>query len=79
MSEPGARRTRGRPGHDRETVLRRAIELFNRQGYDATSISDLASELGVTKSAVYHHFGSKEALLAAARLSPPTCRPSPCC
>lgn len=66
MSEPGARRTRGRPGHDRETVLRRAIELFNRQGYDATSISDLASELGVTKSAVYHHFGSKEALLAAA-------------
>ena len=62
---PG-RRPRGRPGNDRETVLRRAIEMFNRQGYDATSISDLAVELGVTKSALYHHFASKEALLSAA-------------
>ena len=36
------------------------------QGYDATSIGDLARELGVTKSAIYHHVASKEALLAAA-------------
>ncbi len=57
---------RGRPGHDRETVLRRAVELFNQQGYDATSIGDVARELGVTKSAVYHHVASKEDLLAAA-------------
>lgn len=63
---PAARRPRGRPGHDREAVLRTAIDLFNRRGFDATSISDLAAELGVTKSAVYHHFASKEALLAAA-------------
>jgi AcrR family transcriptional regulator len=47
-------------------VLRRAIALFNRRGYDATSIGDLASDLGVTKSAVYHHFDSKESILAAA-------------
>lgn len=60
------RRSRGRPGHDREAVLRTAIDLFNRRGFDATSISDLAAELGVTKSAVYHHFVSKEALLSAA-------------
>lgn len=64
-AEPVARR-RGRPGHDRETVLRHAIDLFNKQGYDATSISDLAAHLGVTKSALYHHFPSKDALLAAA-------------
>ncbi len=57
---------RGRPGYDASTVLRRAIELFNRQGYEATSIGDLARELGVTKSAIYHHVPSKEALLAAA-------------
>ncbi|MFD2794898.1 TetR/AcrR family transcriptional regulator [Promicromonospora vindobonensis] len=61
-----ARRPRGRPGHDREAVLRTAIDLFTRRGFDATSISDLAAELGVTKSAVYHHFPSKEALLSAA-------------
>lgn len=64
---PEARsRPRGRPGYDRDAVLRRAIDLFIRRGYDATSIGDLAHELGVTKSAVYHHFPSKDALLAAA-------------
>jgi AcrR family transcriptional regulator len=57
---------RGRPGYDQETVLRRAIELFNSQGYDATSIGDLAGDLGLTKSAIYHHVASKESLLSAA-------------
>lgn len=57
---------RGRPGHDQAAVLRTAIELFNRKGYDATSIGDVAEELGVTKSAVYHHVPSKEHLLAEA-------------
>lgn len=47
-------------------MLRRAIDLFNRQGYDATSVGDLAKELGLTKSAIYHHVESKESLLAAA-------------
>ena len=63
---PAPARRRGRPGHDREAVLRAAIDLFIAQGYDATSISDLAGSLGVTKSAVYHHFSSKESLLGAA-------------
>ena len=65
-AETVARRPRGRPGYDQDTVLRRAIDLFNRQGYDATSINDLAGDLGITKSAIYHHFPSKEALLSAA-------------
>ena len=60
------RRGRGRPGYDQETVLRRAIDLFNRQGYDATSITDLANELGLSKSAVYHHVSSKSDLLEQA-------------
>ncbi len=59
-------RRRGRPGYDGDTVLRRAIDLFNTQGYDATSVGDLARELGVTKSAIYHHVPGKEHLLAAA-------------
>lgn len=57
---------RGRPGYDQETVLRRAIDLFNAQGYDATSIGELARELGLTKSAIYHHVPSKETLLSLA-------------
>jgi len=42
------------------------VELFNRRGYDATSMGDLAKELGLTKPAIYHHFRSKEELLEAA-------------
>jgi AcrR family transcriptional regulator len=57
---------RGRPGHDQEAVLRAAIDLFNRQGYDGTSMGDLATELGITKSAIYHHVPSKEHLLVQA-------------
>ena len=64
MEGGGARR--GRPGYDQQTVLRRAIEVFNRQGYDGTSMGDLARELGVGKSALYHHVPGKEALLAQA-------------
>jgi AcrR family transcriptional regulator len=57
---------RGRPGYNQETVLRRAIDLFNRQGYDGTSMGDIAKELGLSKSAIYHHVPSKEHLLSAA-------------
>lgn len=57
---------RGRPGYDQQTVLRRAVDLFNRQGYDATSMGDLARELGLGKSAIYHHFPSKQHLLSRA-------------
>jgi AcrR family transcriptional regulator len=66
VSDPAAPARRGRPGHDQAAVLRAAIDLFNRKGYDATSIGDVADELGVTKSAVYHHVPSKEHLLSEA-------------
>ncbi len=57
---------RGRPGYDREGVLDAAVALFNERGYDATSVADIAQRLGLTKSALYHHFPSKEALLELA-------------
>jgi AcrR family transcriptional regulator len=66
VTEPALPPRRGRPGHDQAAVLRAAIDLFNRKGYDATSIGDVAEELGVTKSAVYHHVPSKEHLLSEA-------------
>lgn len=47
-------------------MLQAAIALFNRKGYDATSMGDLAAELGLTKSAIYHHVPSKEHLLRQA-------------
>ena len=63
---PGAPARRGRPGYDRDRVLEVAVQLFNEQGYDATSVADLAQRLGLTKSALYHHFASKEELLSVA-------------
>lgn len=57
---------RGRPGHDRSDVIRAGVRLFNAQGYDATSVSDLTASLGVTKSALYHHVSSKSQILEIA-------------
>ena len=62
--QAGARR--GRPGHDLESVLRGAVKVFNERGYDGTSMEDLSRELGITKSAIYHHVPGKEELLRLA-------------
>lgn len=49
----------------RHALLREAARAFNRQGFHATSLDDLAGKLGVTKAALYHYFPSKKALLKA--------------
>jgi AcrR family transcriptional regulator len=64
--EPNATRRRGRPGHDISTVLATSVEVFNERGFDGTSIEDLARRLGISKSAIYHHVESKDALLGLA-------------
>lgn len=66
MTTPQAPVRRGRPGYDRDGMLDIAVALFIERGYDATSVADLAARLGLTKSALYHHFSSKEEVLAVA-------------
>ena len=51
-------------GTTRERILEVALELFARQGYEGTSIRDIAERMGMTKAAVYYHFPAKEELLA---------------
>jgi AcrR family transcriptional regulator len=63
---PNAARRRGRPGHDISTVLATSVEVFNERGFDGTSIEDLARRLQISKSAIYHHVESKDALLGLA-------------
>lgn len=57
---------RGRPGYDQATVLRIAVDVFNKHGYEATSMGVLAENLGISKSAIYHHVPSKGDLLRLA-------------
>jgi AcrR family transcriptional regulator len=49
----------------RERILDVALELFLHQGYDGTSLREIAEQLGVTKAALYYHFKSKEDILLA--------------
>jgi AcrR family transcriptional regulator len=42
-----------------------ALELFGERGYDATSIAEIGERAGITKSVLYHYFGSKADLYAA--------------
>lgn len=44
-------------------MCRTAAQLFRDRGFDATSVSEVARALGLTKAGLYHHFESKEALL----------------
>ena len=67
MTNTATRRSRSdRPNYDQESILLVAVEVFNRHGYEATSMGVLAENLGITKSAIYHHVPSKEYLLQLA-------------
>ena len=49
----------------RAEILRVALDLFTRRGFEGTSIRDLSEALGMTKSSLYYHFAGKEAILRA--------------
>ncbi len=53
--EPGAR----------ERLIVAAVDLFAEQGYDATTVAQIAERAGVTKSTFFRHFPDKRELLAA--------------
>ncbi len=46
----------------REMILARAAQLFSRQGYFGSSLSDIMYETGLEKGGIYNHFASKEQL-----------------
>jgi len=51
--------------HVRTRLLNAAVRVFDRKGYAAASVREVAEMAGVAKPAVYYHFGSKEGLLLA--------------
>ena len=52
-------------GSTKQKILEAALELFSVQGYEATSISQLAEAVGIRKASLYSHFENKQAILDA--------------
>lgn len=59
------RRTRADMEETRATLLATARRVFSERGYADTSMDDLTAQAGLTRGALYHHFGDKKGLLAA--------------
>lgn len=70
MSDKSTRRRMGRPIRKsgepatRDRILDATIFLFSEQGYEGTSVKQIAQAVNLTESAIYRHFKGKENLLA---------------
>lgn len=62
MSSTGRQRRRG---DTRQRIQDVALELFAEQGYEKTSLREIAERLDVTKAALYYHFKTKEDILTS--------------
>ncbi len=60
-----ARKTKAEAERTRQRILKAALDLFVAQGYERTTVEDVARRIRLTKGAVYWHFKSKPDLLAA--------------
>ncbi|WP_210593359.1 TetR/AcrR family transcriptional regulator [Streptomyces sp. GESEQ-35] len=54
-----------RRGDTRQRIQDVALELFAEQGYEKTSLREIAERLGVTKAALYYHFKTKEEIIVS--------------
>ena len=50
-------------GNTKQEILEASLELFSVQGFEATSISQIAEAVGIRKASLYSHFESKQAIL----------------
>lgn len=67
MTDPSGESRAGRPrASSREILAEAACELFLEQGYDATSVVDITTRAGVSRSSFFNYFSSKADIIWAA-------------
>jgi AcrR family transcriptional regulator len=59
----GSAHVRKRRQQRRQDILHAALRAFRENGYHATTLDDIAEHIGVRKTALYHYFPDKEAIL----------------
>ena len=52
-------------GNTKQEILEVALDLFSVQGFEATSVSQIADAVGIRKASLYSHFQNKQAILDA--------------
>lgn len=65
---PPVKRRRGRPAapeQQRDRIVQAAARVFATKGYETSSLSDLAREIGISKAAIYHYFTTKQEIYDA--------------
>ena len=63
MKRTAPRRTYAQGRESQDLILETALGVIERKGYSATSLRDIAAEVGMTQAGLLHHFGTKENLL----------------
>jgi len=64
-AEPRSAHVRAKRTRRRREILRAALHAFRRKGYHLTTLEDIATHLGVRKTALYHYFPDKDSILHA--------------
>lgn len=52
-------------GNTKQEIIEAALDLFSAQGFEATSVSQIADAVGIRKASLYSHFENKQAILDA--------------
>lgn len=65
MEQNKASRTERKKEETRKKIIAVAMDLFNRQGFEQTTVEQIADEADVNKGTIYNHFPAKEAIISA--------------
>src|SRR5512132_3927180 len=65
VSRPSSAHVRAKRRRRRTEILHSALRAFRAKGFNATTLEDIATQLGIRSAALYHYFPDKDAILYA--------------